>query len=147
MFSKKKETTQIDAEQREMYEYARRRVVQKKRLFQHFIVFMVGSIFMIILNLVLGLGKSITFLGLDWFVVGVISWAFLLVIHASNVWVFHKFMGKEWTDRQMEKLIAEQKAEIANLRDEIEQMHPKLELEKKKSELMQLKENQDSNLI
>lgn len=147
MFSKKKETTQIDAEQREMYEYARRRVIQKKRLFQHFIVYMVGSIFMIVLNLVLGLGKSITFFGLDWFVVAILIWTFLLVMHFCNVWLFHKFMGKEWTDRQMERLIAKQKLEIAEIRREVERMYPKEELQKKKSELMQLSEIQDSNPI
>ncbi len=135
MFSKKKETSQIDAQQREMYEHARRRIVQKKRLFQHFIFFIVGSIFMIVFNLVLGLGKSFVFLGLDWFVIGVLIWSFLFVMHFCNVWLFSKFMGKEWTDRQMERLIAKQKLEIANIQREVDLMHPKEELLKKKNEL------------
>ena len=35
MFSKSKTSERIDAEQREQYDYARRRVKQKKRLMQH----------------------------------------------------------------------------------------------------------------
>lgn len=135
MFSKKKETSEIDAQQRELFEHARRRVIQKKRLFQHFIIFIVGSIFMIVLNLILGLGREVTFLGLDWFVVGVFIWTFLFSMHFCNVWLFSKFMGKDWTDRQMERLIAKQKLEIAKLEKEIELMHPKEELLKKKSQL------------
>ncbi|OED44450.1 hypothetical protein AB832_01975 [Flavobacteriaceae bacterium (ex Bugula neritina AB1)] len=135
MFSKKKETSPIDAQQREMYEHARKRIIQKKRLFQHFVFFVVGSVFMIVLNLVLGLGKNIVFLGLDWFVVVILIWAFLFVMHFCNVWLFSKFMGKEWTDRQMERLIAKQKLEIANIQREVDLMHPKEELLKKKNEL------------
>ena len=39
MFSKAKKTERIDAEQREQYEYARRRINQKKNLMRHFILF------------------------------------------------------------------------------------------------------------
>jgi len=135
MFSKKKETSQIDAQQREMYEHARKRIVQKKRLFQHFIFFLVGSVFMIVLNLVLGVGKDLTLLGLDWFVVGVLIWTFLFIMHFCNVWLFSKFMGKEWTDKQMDRLISKQKLEIANIQREVDLMYPKEELLKKKGEL------------
>ena len=124
MFSKKKEATHIDAEQRELYENARRRVIQKKRLFQHFIIFLVGSIFMIVLNLVLGLGNEIKIFGLDWFVIGILVWAFLLMIHAANVGLFHKFMGKEWENRQIERLIAKQKNKIADLQKKVAIDHP-----------------------
>ena len=37
-------------EQHELYENARYRIKQKKRLYFHFIVFLVGSVFLIILN-------------------------------------------------------------------------------------------------
>ncbi|GAA3513745.1 hypothetical protein GCM10022393_29450 [Aquimarina addita] len=146
MFSKKKETSEIDAHQRELFEHARRRVIQKKRLFQHFVVYIVGSIFMIVLNLVLGLGKGVTFLGLDWFVVGIFIWTFLFIMHFCNVWLFSKFMGRDWTDRQMERLIAKQKLEIAKLEKEVELIHPKEELIKKKDELIPSK-NQNSEQL
>ncbi len=136
MFSKRKETPQIDPVQRELYEHARKRILQKKRLFQHFIVFAVGSIFLVILNLLMGFGKEITLFGADWYVVVVICWAFLFVLHFCNVWLFHKFMGAEWTSNQMERLIAKQKAEIELIQKDVELMYPKKELVKKKEEFI-----------
>ena len=57
MFSKAKKKERIDAEQREQYEYARSRIKQKKNLMRHFVVFLVGSIFLIVINPVLGYGN------------------------------------------------------------------------------------------
>lgn len=136
MFLKKKEIPQIDPQQRELYEHARMRVVQKKRLFLHFIVFAVGSIFLILLNLVFGYGKEVTFFGVNWSIVAILCWAFLFVMHFCNVWLFTKFMGKEWTDRQMERLITKQKEEIALIQKDVELMYPKDELIKKKEEFI-----------
>ncbi len=136
MFSKRKETLQIDPQQRELYEHARKRIIQKKRLFQHFIIFVVGSFFMAILNLVFGFGKEITFFGAYWFVVGIICWAFLFVLHFCNVWLFSTFMGQEWSDKQMERLMAKQKEEIALIQKDINLMYPKDELIKKKEEFI-----------
>ncbi|WP_299312251.1 dihydrofolate reductase [uncultured Aquimarina sp.] len=136
MFSKRKETPQIDPVQRELYEHARKRIVQKKRLFQHFIVFLVGSVFLVVLNLLVGIGKEITLFGIDWCTIVVASWAFLFVLHFCNVWLFHKFMGAEWTSNQMERLIAKQKDEIALIQKDVDQMYPKDELVKKKEEFI-----------
>ncbi len=132
MFSKKKETSQIDPQQRELYEHARKRIIQKKRLFQHFVIFVVGSIFMVILNLAFGFGNEIIFFGVYWSVVAITCWAFLFVLHFCNVWLFNTFMGQEWTDRQMERLISKQKQEIALIQKDVDLMYPKDELVKKK---------------
>ncbi|MDA7716967.1 dihydrofolate reductase [bacterium] len=137
MFFKKKEITQIDPQQRELYEHARKRVIEKKRLFRHFIVFIVGSIFFILLNLVFGYGKGITFFGTDWFVIAILFWAFFFAVHFCNVWLFSAFMGKEWSDRQIAKLVAKQKEEIILLQKDVELMYPKGELVKKKQEFIQ----------
>lgn len=132
MFSKRKDTPQIDPVQKELYEHARKRVVQKKRLFQHFIVFLVGSLFLVVLNLLIGFGKEYTFFGINWSIIAVVCWAFLFVLHFCNVWLFHKFMGADWTSDQMERLIAKQKAEIELIRKDVDKMYPKDELLKKK---------------
>ncbi|MEZ4858809.1 MAG: 2TM domain-containing protein [Flavobacteriaceae bacterium] len=118
MFSNSKKTERIDSEQREQYEYARKRVKQKKRLMQHFIVFLAGSILLIIINPVLGIGKD--FFIKDWFVWAILIWALLFIIHALNVSLLNKFMGKEWEDRQIEKLKAKQQAKIDSLYLEVE---------------------------
>ncbi len=139
MFSKKKDTVQIDPQQRQLYEHARKRIVQKKRLFHHFIIFIVGSIFFAVLNLVFGYGKSLTFFGVNWSILVIVCWAFLFAIHFCNVWLFHKFMGKEWTDRQMERLVAKQKEEIELIQKDVELMYPKEELVQKKEEFIKTK--------
>ncbi|SEL15448.1 dihydrofolate reductase [Aquimarina amphilecti] len=140
MFSKRKETPQIDPVQRELYEHARKRIVQKKRLFQHFIVFLVGSTFLVILNLLIGIGKEITFFGIDWCAIAIICWAFLFVLHFCNVWLFHKFMGADWTSSHMERLIAKQKLEIELIQKDVDKMYPKDELIKKKEEFIKHKQ-------
>ncbi len=136
MFSKRKESLQIDPQQRDLYEHARKRIIQKKRLFQHFVIFVVGSIFMIILNLVFGFGKEIIFFGAYWSVIALICWAFLFVLHFCNVWLFSTFMGQEWTDQEMERLIAKQKEEIALIQKDIDLMYPKQELIRKKEQFI-----------
>ncbi len=118
MFSKTKKTERIDAEQREQYQYARNRVKQKKNLMRHFIVFLVGSILLIIINPVLGYGDETLFK--NWFVWAILIWTFLFLIHLFNVFIMNTFMGKEWEDRQLEKLKARQTARIAELQKKVD---------------------------
>lgn len=114
MFSKTKKTEKIDSDQREQYEYARARIKQKKRLMQHFIVFLVGSILLIIINPILGYGDD--FFIKNWFAWAILIWTFLLLIHVFNVFITHRFMGKEWEHRQLEKLKALQVTRISELK-------------------------------
>ncbi|MEM7185008.1 MAG: 2TM domain-containing protein [Bacteroidota bacterium] len=116
MFSKNKPKDRIDPEQREQYEYARKRINQKKRLMRHFVIFLAGSLLLIIINPVLGIGKD--FFIKDWFVWAILIWALLFLIHVFNVFITNKFMGKEWEDRQLEKLKAKQEARIAELKQQ-----------------------------
>lgn len=118
MFSKTKKSPRIDAEQREQYEYARRRIKQKKNLMRHFILFLVGSVLLIIINPVLGYGNDILFK--NWFIWAILIWTFIFLIHVFNVFVMNKFMGKEWEDRQMEKLKSRQVEKMAQLRKKVD---------------------------
>lgn len=117
MFSKTKKTERIDPEQREQYEYARRRIKQKKSLMRHFIVFLVGSVLLIIINPVLGYGEE--FFIKDWFIWAILIWTFIFLIHLFNVFVMNTFMGKEWEDKQLEKLKAKQVNRIAELQKKV----------------------------
>lgn len=119
MFSKDKKTERIDSEQREQYEYARKRIKQKKKLMRHFIVFLIGSVFLILINPVLGYGND--FFIKDWFVWAILIWLFIFLIHLFNVFVMNRFMDKEWEDRQLEKLKAKQEARIAELKTQATQ--------------------------
>jgi fatty acid desaturase len=118
MFSKAKKTERIDAEQREQYEYARQRIKQKKNLMRHFIVFLVGSVLLIIINPLLGYGNN--FFIQDWFIWAILIWTFIFLVHLFNVFVMNKFMDKEWEDRQMEKLKIRQAERIAELQKQVD---------------------------
>lgn len=118
MLSKTKKAERIDAEQREQYDYARRRIRQKKNLLRHFIFFLAGSILFIILSAVLEIGNAE--MGPQWFVWAILIWLFFLLIHTFNVFVLNTFMGKEWEDRQLEKLKNKQTERIAKLQKQVE---------------------------
>jgi len=124
MFSKKKNTSKMDAEQRELYEHARTRTKQKKRLFQHFIIFLIGAVFLIVLNVVIGYKENFMPLGYNWFVWAILLWGFIFLVHLFNVFVTNKFMGKQWQDRQMSKLVEKQKKKIAEMREQVEKDFP-----------------------
>ena len=124
MFSKKKNPSKLDADQRQLYENARARALQKKRLFQHFVIFLVGAVLLIVLNVVIGYQEDFMPLGYNWFVWAILAWSFFFFIHVINVWVTSSFMGKEWEQKQLEKLVAKQKARIAELQKNVERDYP-----------------------
>ncbi|RXP58632.1 hypothetical protein EC396_06110 [Lutibacter sp. HS1-25] len=99
----------------ELFEYARKRQKQKKRLYTHFILFLIGSVFLIIINKVLNVGEQF-----DWFVWAIIAWLFLLCVHFVNVFITHKFMGKDWERKQIEKLVVKQELKIKELAKKVE---------------------------
>ena len=119
MFSKKPKTAHLDLDQKELFEHAQERLKQKKRLTQHFVIFLAGSILLIVLNVVLGYGKDFKLFGTDWFVWAILLWTFFFLIHALNVVITNKFMGKDWHDRQMKKLVAKQEAKIEQMRQQV----------------------------
>lgn len=128
MFSKtKKNTTQdeLDVRQKELFIHAQARMKEKKALYRHFVFFLAGCIFMIVLNLVLGFGNEFQLFELDWFVFGVLLWTFFVLVHVLRVVLFSKFMGKEWRDKQMEYLVQKQKIKIAKLEEELNLQLPK----------------------
>ncbi|MCJ7756769.1 MAG: 2TM domain-containing protein [Gillisia sp.] len=124
MFSKKKNTSKLETDQRELYEFARRRTVQKRRLFQHFVIFLVGAVLLIILNVVIGYKQDFTPLGYDWFVLAILIWIFFILVHFINVFVTNSFMGKKWEQRQLEKLVRKQKDRIAELQKKVDLNYP-----------------------
>lgn len=102
-------------DQFELYEYARMRQKQKKRLYVHFILFLIGSVFLIFINKVLNVGEPT-----DWFVWAIVAWLFLLCVHFVNVFVTHKFMDKTWERKQIEKLVVKQEQKIKELAKKVE---------------------------
>jgi amino acid permease len=122
-------------EQHELYENARYRIKQKKRLYFHFIVFLVGSVFLIILNKIFKVGETLIE---NWFVWAIILWFFLFILHVINVFVTKKFMDRNWEREQIEKLVKKQKLKIAELEKEnlkkIEEEQKLIESKKKENQ-------------
>ncbi len=94
----------------ELYEKARKRTKQKKRLYFHFVFFLVGSVFLVVLNKVVKFHEEI-----DWYVWGILAWLFFLVIHAIRVLVMNRFFDKEWERVQTEKLIEKHEEKLVKL--------------------------------
>ncbi|MGS2764932.1 2TM domain-containing protein [Sinomicrobium sp. M5D2P9] len=124
LFGKKK-TKRVDEDQYELLRNAEARIRQKRRLYYHFVIFLIGSVFLIIVNKILKYGEQY-----NWFVWAITLWAFLFVIHFFNVFVTNRFMGKEWEKIQREKLILKQKERIARLEKDVEQEFLNSDLDK-----------------
>ncbi|WP_292942711.1 dihydrofolate reductase [Olleya sp. UBA1516] len=117
---KKKEKPQIDKEQLELIKNAQRRIKQKKRLYVHFVIFLIGAVFLIVANTVLGIGKDTKFFDINWFVFAIMAWLFIFLYHVFNVFVTSKFMGKAWEDQQLAKLVNKQNVRIEKLKLQVE---------------------------
>jgi dihydrofolate reductase len=116
MFGKKKEVSTIDKDQLELIENAQKRIKQKKHLYIHFVIFLIGAVFLILANTVLGIGKTFKIAGIDWFVYAIIAWLFLFIYHFVNVFITNKFMGKAWEKQQLDKLVNQQQQRIDKLK-------------------------------
>jgi len=129
-------------DQHELYENARARAKQKKRLYYHFIVFLVGAVFLMLLNKFLKVGENIVE---NWFVWAIILWLFFFVLHFINVFVTHRFMGKDWERLQTEKLVREKELKIAKLEKEMADDYA-LKVEKLQEQSNFEKEKRNSDL-
>jgi uncharacterized membrane protein YcjF (UPF0283 family) len=105
----------MEKNQQELYEYARKRVKQKKRVYLHFILFLVGSIFLYIINKLLNVYEMY-----DWYLWAITAWAFLFVLHFIKVFVTESFINKKWEQEQIEKLVARQERRIGQLEKKME---------------------------
>ena len=126
MFTKNKTKPEVNLEQHDLLESAHARIKQKKRLYVHFVIFLIGSVFLVLINKILKFGVEY-----DWFIWAITFWAFLFVIHIINVFVTQKFMGKDWERKQREKLVLKQKEKIAAMQKEIETDFPLSRINKK----------------
>ncbi|MDW5287393.1 dihydrofolate reductase [Formosa sp. PL04] len=119
MFGNKKSIPQIDKEQLELIKHAQERIKQKKRLYTHFILFLIGSVAVIVTNLGLHIGETFRPLNIDWFVFVIGFWLLILIYHAFNVFVINQFMGSSWQQEQLDILVAKQKEGIEKLKTKL----------------------------
>jgi len=102
--------------QHEQYENARKRTKQKKRLYFHFILFVLGAITLAILNKGLGIGEDIIN---NWYLIAITIWVFLFLIHVVNVFVTNRFFGKEWERIHTDKILKKHDKKVTKLEKKV----------------------------
>jgi UDP-galactopyranose mutase len=117
-------TKKIDPETRELYENAHQRLKQKKRLMTHLVVFIAGSVIFIFVNIVLNYMADFEPFNNYWFVTAILIWLFFFIIHAINVFMVNKLMGKEWEEKQMNRLVEKQLERLRKLQRKVDKKHP-----------------------
>lgn len=148
MFGKKKVPPQIDPDQLELIQNAQKRIKQKKGLYVHFVCFLIGALFLILANTVLGIGEDFKLFDINWFVFAIFIWLFFVIYHAFNVFITHRFMGKSWEQTQLNKLIALQQQRIEKLKTELKKEAPHIaQSEVYKESLEQNKKEQMITII
>lgn len=110
----------MEREFHEQYEYARDRIKQKKRLYYHFVFFMLTSIFLFAATYFLESEIST-----HWCIWGITLWLFFFILHFIKVFITDRFMNKNWERDQIERLVALQQKKIAQLESKIEDTNPK----------------------
>ncbi|WP_194850329.1 dihydrofolate reductase [Nonlabens antarcticus] len=126
--SNKKVGTAIDPDQKEMIENARLRIKQKRGLFTHFVLFLLGSVALIVASQFL-IKQDATqeipqLLGIEWWVWVIMIWFLILVYHAFNVFITKRILGPEWEKRQYEKLVQKQLDKVKQLQVKVDKNHP-----------------------
>ena len=120
MLFKKNNSSDINEDQIALIEYAQNRKKNKKRLFFHFSIMIIGFISMLTSNLIFEFKKDIILFDFPWSYWLCSTWFVLFFIHLFNVYVTNKFMGKMWEKNQMKKLVNKQQIKIAEIKTEIE---------------------------
>ena len=127
MFFRKKKKPLLSAEQHARIAYAQGYIRRKKRLYNHVVIFLIGTVFLIAVNKVFKYGAAY-----DWYLWVLACWVFLLAVHVVNVFVVHRFLGPDWEQAQREKLLLLQQERIRKLEAEVAAELPLPEPGKKK---------------
>ncbi|MBP6758627.1 MAG: 2TM domain-containing protein [Flavobacterium sp.] len=100
----------MEKDQQELYEYARKRIKQKKGLYFHFVLLALGSIFLFIANHFLIFGFTS-----NWSTWVITAWLFLFILHFIKVFITDRFMNKDWEREQISRLVDKQQRKIDQL--------------------------------
>lgn len=100
----------MEKEQHELYEYARKRLMQKKHLNYHFVVFVLGCLFAFVANHFFQMGAPY-----PWHKWLICIWLFVFILHFFKVHISDRFMNKNWERQQIERLITKQQHRLREL--------------------------------
>jgi hypothetical protein len=104
----------MERERHELYEYARKRIKQKKGIYFHFVLLFLVSLFLFIST------KIFDFIpASNWYIWLITLWLFLFILHFIKVYITDRFMNKNWERDQIDRLVALQQKKIAELETNI----------------------------
>lgn len=118
---KKKEAPGIDPLQKEMIENAQRRIKEKRGLFTHFIVFLVGAVGLIIISQILMQQETSPIFGVEWWIWVLFVWLLFLIYHTFKVFITNRLLGPGWEKKQYDRLVQKQQDRIAQLKEKVAQ--------------------------
>lgn len=118
---KKKEAPGIDPLQKEMIENAQRRIKEKRGLFTHFIVFLVGAVGLIIISQILMQQETSPIFGVEWWIWVLFVWLLFLIYHTFKVFITNRLLGPGWEKKQYDRLVEKQQDRIAQLKEKVAQ--------------------------
>lgn len=104
----------MEKELHEQYEYARRRIKQKKRLYYHFVLFVLGSLLLFVAHNFLD-STVVT----DWYLWIITIWLFIFILHFIKIFITDRFMNKDWEREQIDRLVTLQKKKVEQLQNQI----------------------------
>ena len=104
----------MEKELHEQYEYARRRIKQKKRLYYHFVLFVLGSLLLFVAHNFLD-----STVVSDWYLWVVTIWLFLFLLHFIKIFITDRFMNKDWEREQIDRLVALQQKKLDQLQTQV----------------------------
>ena len=105
----------MEHNQHELYEYARNRIKQKKRLFIHLIVLVIGSFFLFTANHLLNFHNET-----NWWIWVVAVWSCIFIFHVIKVLVTDSFMNKNWERAEVDRLMMKQTKKMEQLKNDLE---------------------------
>jgi len=104
----------MEKDQHELYEHARKRLKQKKVVYYHFVLLLVGSLFLFIANVFLKYGQPQL-----WYIWVCTIWFFIFMLHFIKVFITDRFMNKDWEREQIDRLIQKQQNKLDDLSEKI----------------------------
>lgn len=104
----------MEREQHELYEYARKRIKQKKRLYYHFVLLTLGSLFLFLSTKIFNAS-----INPNWYIWVITLWIFLFILHFIKVFITDRFMNKNWQRDQIDRLVALQQKKITELQTKV----------------------------
>ena len=80
------------------YQRAKKRVEQLKYFYIHLVVYVLGNLFLFLLNIIVSPASL-------WFYWPLLGWSFGIVVHAFDVFASGRLFGADWEERKIREIM------------------------------------------